>query len=135
MSEENKAVVRRFFEEIWNGGNLEVADEIIDGGYRQTDLSTGHRRVVGPEILRHEVDAYRSATDDLRFDVEELIAEGDKVVAHWRATATPKGGDATRVSASGASINHIVDGRIADIRLYSLAFAADAAWLPGVELP
>ncbi len=59
-----------------------MADEIIDGGYRQTDLSTGHRRVVGPEILRHEVVAYRSATDDLCFDVEELIAEGDKVVAH-----------------------------------------------------
>src|SRR5215210_2906029 len=135
MSEENKAIVRRFFEEIWNEGNLKVADEIIDGGYRQTDITTGHRRIGGPEILRHEVDAYRSATDDLRFDIEELIAEGDKVVAHRRATATPRDGDATQVSASGVSINHIVDGKIADIRLYSLAFVADTAWLPGVKMP
>ena len=135
MSEENKAIVRHFFEEIWNGGNLEVADEIIDGGYRQTDITTGHRRIAGPEIPRHEVVAYRSATDDLRFDIEELIAEGDKVVARWRATAMPKGEDATQVAARGVSINRIVDGKIADIRLYSLAFVADTAWLPGVELP
>ena len=135
MSEENKAIVRRFFEEIWNGGNLEVADEIIDNGYRQTDITTGHRRIAGPEILQHEVDVYRSATDGLRFDIEELIAEGDKVVAHWRATATPRGGDPTGVSASGVSINRIVDGKIADIRLYSLAFVDEAVWLPGIEFP
>lgn len=134
MSEENKAIVQRFFEEIWNEGNLEVANEIIDGGYRQADITTGHRRIVGPEILQHEVDAYRSVTDDLHFDIEEIIAEGDKVVAHWKATATPRGEDPTKMLVRGVSINHIVDGKIADIRLYSLAFVADSAWLPGIKL-
>ena len=86
MSEENKAIVRRFFEEIWNEGNLEIANEIIDDGYSQTDLTTGPRHIAGPAILQHEVDAYRSVTDDRHFDVEEIIAEGDKVVAHWEAT-------------------------------------------------
>ncbi|MCD6054505.1 MAG: hypothetical protein K0Q96_1697 [Rubrobacteraceae bacterium] len=40
MSEENKAIVRRFFEEIWNEGNLEIANEIIDDGR----LGLRHRR-------------------------------------------------------------------------------------------
>lgn len=134
MSEENKAIVRRFFEEIWNDGNLEVANEIIDDGYRQTDITTGHRRIVGPEILRHEVEAYRSVTDELRFDIEEIIAEGDKVVAHWEATATPKGEEPTRMLVRGVSINRIVDGKIAYIGLYSVALVAGTAWLPGIEL-
>ena len=103
MSEENKAIVQRFFEEIWNEGNLEVANEIIDDGYRQTDITTGHRRIVGPEILQHEVDAYRSVTDDLHFDVEEIIAEADKVVAHWEATATPRGEDLTKMLVRGSA--------------------------------
>jgi hypothetical protein len=57
MSEENKAIVQRFFEEIWNEGNLEIANEIIDDGYSQTDLTTGPRHIAGPAILQHEVDA------------------------------------------------------------------------------
>lgn len=134
MSEENKAVVRRFFEEIWNEGNLDVADEIIDDGYRQTDITTGHRRIVGPQILQHEVDAYRSVTDDLHFDIEEIIAEGDKVVARWQATATHGGEDHSRAQVRGVTINHVVDGKIADIQLYSLGFLTDTTWLPEVKL-
>jgi hypothetical protein len=134
MSKENKAIVQRFFEEIWNEGNLEIANEIIDDGYRQTDITTGHRRIVGPAILQHEVDAYRSVTDDLHFDVEEIIAEGDKVVAHWEATITLRDEPESPGPVRGVSINHIVDGKIADISLYSLAFVDRTAWLPGIKL-
>ena len=132
MSEENKAIVQRFFEEIWNAGNLEIADEIIDNGYRQTDFTTGHRHMVGPEVLRHEVDAYRSVTDNRHFDVEEIIAEGDKVVAHWEATFTLRDKPESPGPVRGVSIHHIVDGKIAGISLYSLALLGNAAWLPGI---
>ena len=133
MSERNKAIVRRFFEEIWNDGNLEMANEIIDGGYRQTDTTTGHRRIAGPEILQHEVEAYRSVTDDLHFDVEELIAEGNKVVARWVATATLKDDDSSPLgSTRGVTINHIRGGKIAEIQLYSIGSMASTAWLPEV---
>jgi ketosteroid isomerase-like protein len=135
MSERNKAIVRRFFEEIWNDGNLEIANEIIDNGYRQTDLTTGHQRIAGPPILQHEVEAYRSVTDDLHFDVVELIAEGNKVVAQWVATATLKDEDASPLgSTRGVTINHIRDGKIADIQLYSEGFTTNTAWLPEITL-
>jgi len=135
MSERNKTIVRRFFEEIWNDGNLEIANEIIDDGYGQTDFTTGHRRIVGPPILQHEVEAYRSVTDDLHFDVEELIAEGNKVVAQWVATATLKDNDSSPLgSTRGVTINHIRDGKIADIQLYSIGSMTSTAWLPEITL-
>lgn len=132
MSEENKAIVQRFFEEIWNEGNLEIANEIIDDGYSQTDLTTGPRHIAGPAILQHEVDAYRSVTDDRHFDVEEIIAEGDKVVAHWEATCTLGDEPESPGPVRGVSIHHIVDGKVAGISLYSLAFVDNTAWLPGI---
>jgi predicted ester cyclase len=137
MSEENKAIVQRFFEEVWNEGNSQVADEIIDGAYRQTDFTMGFRRIGGSDILKIEVDAYRSVTDNLHFEVEEIIAEGDKVVARWEATAMPRGEDPSNTHlqsrASGVTINHIADGKITDIILYSLAGNTGPAWLPGVQ--
>jgi hypothetical protein len=132
MSEENKAIVQRFFEEIWNEGNLEIANEIIDDGYSQTDLTTGPRHIAGPAILQHEVDAYRSVTDDRHFDVEEIIAEWDKVVAHWEATCTLGDEPESPGPVRGVSIHHIVDGKVAGISLYSLAFVDNTAWLLGI---
>src|SRR5215204_6259399 len=77
-AEENKAIFRRYVEEVTNQGNLEVADEIF-GSYlaHQSDGSTLER---GPEDVKRFTEEYRSAFPDWRISIDEQIAEGDKVV-------------------------------------------------------
>jgi steroid delta-isomerase-like uncharacterized protein len=76
--EENKAIFRRYIEEISNQGNLELADEIFDRYVaHQPDGSTLER---GPEDVKRFVSEFRSAFPDFRISIEEQIAEGDKVV-------------------------------------------------------
>jgi serine phosphatase RsbU (regulator of sigma subunit) len=77
-AEQNKAIFRRYVEEVPNQGNLEVADEIF-GRYisHQSDGSTLER---GPEDVKRFTEEYRSAFPDWRISIDEQIAEGDKVV-------------------------------------------------------
>jgi predicted ester cyclase len=77
-AEENKAVFRRYIEEVQNKGNLKVADEIF-GHYisHQSDGSTLER---GPEDVKRFTEEYRWAFPDWRISIDEQIAEGDKVV-------------------------------------------------------
>jgi steroid delta-isomerase-like uncharacterized protein len=77
-AEENKAIFRRYVEEVPNQGNLDVADEIF-GRYvaHQADGATLER---GPEDVKRFTEEYRSAFPDWRISIEEQIAEGDKVV-------------------------------------------------------
>jgi steroid delta-isomerase-like uncharacterized protein len=76
--EENMAIFRRYVEEVFNKGNLQVADEIFDRYVsHQTDGSTLER---GPEDVKRFVGEFRSAFPDLRLSVEEQIADRDKVV-------------------------------------------------------
>jgi steroid delta-isomerase-like uncharacterized protein len=77
-AEENKAIFRRYIEEVHNQGNLEVADEIF-GRYlaHQSDGSTLER---GPEDVKRFTEEYRSAFPDWRISIDEQIAEGDRVV-------------------------------------------------------
>jgi predicted ester cyclase len=77
-AEENKAIFRRYVEEVPNQGNLDVADEIF-GRYvaHQADGATLER---GPEYVKRFTDEYRSAFPDWRISIDEQIVEGDKVV-------------------------------------------------------
>jgi serine phosphatase RsbU (regulator of sigma subunit) len=78
-AEENKAIFRRYVEEVQNQGNLEVADEIFDRYLaHQSDGATLER---GPEDVKRFTEEYRSAFPDFRISIDDQIAEGDKVVS------------------------------------------------------
>jgi steroid delta-isomerase-like uncharacterized protein len=78
--EENKATFRRYIEEVWNQGRLELADEIFDRYLaHQADGLTLQR---GPEDVRRFVGEIRSAFPDFHISINEQLAEGDKVVVH-----------------------------------------------------
>jgi serine phosphatase RsbU (regulator of sigma subunit) len=78
-AEENKAIFRRYVEEVQNQGNLEVADEIFDRYLaHQADGATLER---GPEDVKRFTEEYRSAFPDFRISIDDQIAEGDKVVS------------------------------------------------------
>jgi predicted SnoaL-like aldol condensation-catalyzing enzyme len=78
--EENKAVFRRYIEEVWNKTNLEVVDEIFDRYLsHQPDGPILER---GPEDVKHFVSEFRSAFPDFHISINDQIAEGDKVMVH-----------------------------------------------------
>jgi steroid delta-isomerase-like uncharacterized protein len=85
-AEENKAIFRRYVEEVSNEGNLELADEIFDRyTAHQSDGSTEER---GPEDVKRFIGEFRQAFPDFRSVIEDQVAEGDKVVTRWKASGT-----------------------------------------------
>ena len=89
MSDLNKNVVRRLFDEVWNKGHQQVADELLAPSYIHHDASTPDAGR-GPEGEKKRATLYRSAFPDIRFTVEDLIAEGESVTARWSCRGTHK---------------------------------------------
>jgi steroid delta-isomerase-like uncharacterized protein len=91
MSEENKALVRRYFEEIWDKGNLDLIKELFTTDFVRHGPTAAEGEVRGQEGFESLVSMYRSALPDLRVSIEDLIAEGDRVVTRWTARGTHQG--------------------------------------------
>ena len=119
MSEENKALVRRVIEELFNKGNLDLADELIAPDY--VDHDTGlPEDVRGPEGFKQFVSLYRSAFPDLHVEILEQVAEGDRVATRWVATGTHRGElmgippTGNRMRQPGMEVVHISEGKYAE---------------------
>ncbi len=119
MSEENKALSRRFIEEVLNAGNLEVVDELVAEDHVHHDPAMpeeGH----GRENVKEFASMYRSAFPDIHVQIEDQIAEGDKVATRWTGTGTHEGElmginpTGNRVRVAGMTIERIADGQIAE---------------------
>jgi predicted ester cyclase len=85
ISELNKRKVRRFFEEVVNDGQLELIDELVGKDFIGR-LGCVASAVTGPDGVRRFVADQRIARPDLYIQIEDQIAEGDRVVTRWRAT-------------------------------------------------
>jgi steroid delta-isomerase-like uncharacterized protein len=83
-TETNKSAIRHWIEEGWNKGNVAVVDEVYAPNFVQHDPNSP-MPVTSAEALKVYVTAYRTAIPDLTFTIDDLIAEGDKVV--WRFTS------------------------------------------------
>jgi steroid delta-isomerase-like uncharacterized protein len=90
VCEQNKTNVRRLFGEVWNKGRVAVADELFAPTYHHHD-STMSDVGRGPESEKKRVTLYRNAFPDIRFTIEDLLAEGETVVARWSCRGTHKG--------------------------------------------
>lgn len=99
--EENKAVVRRFFEELLSTDNLAVADEILSPGFRF--YFAGSRDLMHLEGYKEFLVMRRGAFPDRRFVVEEMVAEGDKVSARFTMHGTHRG-EFHGIAPSGAEV-------------------------------
>jgi predicted ester cyclase len=88
--QENEAVFRRFYEVLWNEGDLAVADELLSEDFVNHELGDDvpppHR-----EFYKQGVLQTRSAYPDWWLVIEELRSEGDRVTARWRAGGTHTG--------------------------------------------
>jgi steroid delta-isomerase-like uncharacterized protein len=118
--DENKALVRRFYEEVWNKGNLDVAEEVFASDYVRHDLRPT-TAAPGPEGQKQIAAVFRAAFPDLRFDVEIVLGDGEYVAARWTASGTHTGswGDVEPtgqfVTFSGVNIFRFEQGLVAEI--------------------
>ena len=117
MSEQNKTNVRRLFEEVWNKGYVPVADELFAPTYTHHDSSTPDLGR-GPESEKKRVTLYRNAFPDIRFTIDDIIAEGETVAARWSCRGTHKGDlngiapTGKQVNITGVSIARFTNGKI-----------------------
>ena len=121
MSEDaNRALIRRFYEEVWARGNLEVADEVFADDYARHDFRAGEA-VPGPEGQKQVAAGFRAAFPDLSWQVDFLLADGDFVVGRWTASGTHLGAwagiEATGrpMQFSGLNVFRFADGKVVEI--------------------
>jgi steroid delta-isomerase-like uncharacterized protein len=115
----NKAIARRWSEELWGRGELAVADEIIATDYVRHDPGDPFP-AHGPEDVKRIVRMLRAMLPDLRIEVEMQIAEGDLVVNRYTTAATDTVGylgmpaTGRNIRTPGIQIFRIVDGKIVE---------------------
>jgi len=116
----NKALVRRWFEEVWNQGREATIDELFaaDGiGYGLGDTDVTLR---GPAEFKPFVGNLRGALPDIHMTIEDLIAEGDKVTIRISVEGTHKGGQlgvapsGRRIRIAGLVVVRIANGQIVE---------------------
>ena len=117
MSEENKALVRRFYEEIWNKGNLAAADELLAANFVNHSFPEIPK---GPEGFKQVFKMWRSGFPDLQMTVEDMVAEGDKVACRLTSRATHKGefmgiaATGKQVTSTSISIQRVAGGKLVE---------------------
>ncbi|HEX8491299.1 MAG TPA: ester cyclase [Pyrinomonadaceae bacterium] len=143
-AEENKAIVRRFYEELWNQRSLDVASEIIAPDCLTHQLRSGAEAAGvprGPAAARHHIEEWLTGFPDLRFDVEQIIAEADHVVSRSCLHATHTGPwlglapTGKQISIRMVVIQQIVNGKItADwVLVESLGLLQQLGLVPATE--
>ncbi len=116
--EENKALIRRYYEELWNGWQFDLAESIVAGDVRFRG-SLG-RAVLGRAGLLDYMKYVQAAFPDFHNTVEDLIAEDERVAARLLYTGTHRGeifgiaATGRRIRYAGVGIFQISDGVIAD---------------------
>ena len=108
-SDGNRIVVRRYYDEVWNGLNLEVVDELVAADYQPGGRDGEKRLITGAH----------ASFPDIRFTIDDLMAaEGDSVIIRWTAQGTHRGKfrgiapTGAEVSWSGISIYRLAGGRL-----------------------
>ena len=88
-AEENKAIYRRYVEEVSNEGNLDLVDEIF--ARYVSHQPDGHTEERGPEDVKRFIGEFHRAFPAFDCTIEDQIAEGDKVATRWTIRGTHQG--------------------------------------------
>jgi steroid delta-isomerase-like uncharacterized protein len=135
---ENKEIARRFMEECWNQGDKNAIRDLIADNCRYHDPV-----FPGVENIEQHITSCRSAFPDLRFTIEDMIAERNEVVVHWTVRGTHKGPflgmqpTNRPCTVSGTSISRIEGGKVvehwADWNVMTLMEQLGVTAAPGAE--
>ena len=122
-AEDNKAVARRYWDEGWGTGNVAMIDEIFAPDYLfHPGVGTASR---GTEAVKQGPTRWRTAFPDYRVTIEDIFAEGDKVVVRWTVRGTHGGNieipsvgtiapTGKHISVAGMDIYHFRGGKIVE---------------------
>jgi steroid delta-isomerase-like uncharacterized protein len=143
-AEQNKAIIRRFIEDLWNNRNLDIADEIFTADCATHQLRSGAELVAAPrtpEVVKKHVTEWLVGFPDLRFTVEQMIAEADQVVARMVMQGTHTGvwlgvaPTGKQVNIRMITIHRIANGKIAEdwVLVESLGFFQELGLIPATQ--
>lgn len=111
-TEQNKTTILAFFDEVWNQGDESAIARYIAENAAGNDKDFGMGRAGFTQQWRE----WQAAFSDLHFQVEEMVAEGDSVVARWTLTGKHTGPfmgkepTGNEIKVSGMSLDHLKDG-------------------------
>ena len=117
-TEENKAIIRRLVEEFWNEGNADVMDEVFAADFVNHNPAPGS--VPNREGTKQTNIAIRAAFSDSHTTIDDLIAEGDKVVWRWTFRGTHQGplmgipATGKQITFTGIVVDRMAGGRIVE---------------------
>jgi steroid delta-isomerase-like uncharacterized protein len=121
MSQENKGLVQRWFEEVWNNGRADLIEEMFDENGIAHGLSDDPAKPIkGPKDYTPFYKSFREAFPNMKIVVEDMIAEGDKVTARCSVRGKHEGNfrglAATQspIEFTGITIVRIADGKIVE---------------------
>lgn len=103
--EQNKAVARRFIEEVWNHGRLEVADELLAPDLMTHNADRGVTK--GRDAFKKFISDFRAANRGLHFSVDDVLGDGSQVAT--RVTI-----QSDKANETGIGIVRIANGRIVE---------------------
>jgi predicted ester cyclase len=113
-TDQNKAVVRRFMMEVLTGRSLDHADEMLAPNYKN------HMTGADLAAFKGMLTGMSTALSGMKFEIEELVAEGDSVVARWTMEATHTGSlmgeppSGKKISSRGLTYYRLVNGQIVE---------------------
>lgn len=118
-SEKHETLFRRFFEELWDQHHMEIIDELVAENH--VDHTAGSPPLpAGPEGVKQFASIYFTAFPDIRSSVEEIFADGERVVVRWKAWGTHAGHLLSiaptnkPVTITGITIAHFANGQIVE---------------------
>ncbi len=117
MSDQNKALSKRNFEEVWNQRKLAVIDELVAANSVLHDPTVPGGKVNGSQGYKQFVEIYQTAFPDLQFTINDQIADGDRVATRWTGTGTHKGSlmgiapTGKRATVTGITIDRYENGK------------------------
>jgi steroid delta-isomerase-like uncharacterized protein len=118
---ENKKVIAAFVEEVINQGRLDRADDLVALDFVELDPLPGQQQ--GREGLKDVIGGMRAAFPDLHWVLDEVVAEGDKVVSRFTWTGTHRAtflgipSTGRKVTVTGIVIDRLAEGKMADSRI------------------
>jgi steroid delta-isomerase-like uncharacterized protein len=124
----NKELLRRFYREVYVDWNMAFADAVLSPRFVSHDWPRGGP--TGPQAFRDYYSAMRSAVPDARYEVDDLMAEGDMVMVRWRLLGTHKGAfngippTGRPITLKGIAVYRVEDGKLMERWVVSDLFGA-----------
>ncbi len=119
-TEQNKMLVRRYYDEVFNQGKYDVMNEIHAPNYKFHLANNPPNLPDNREGLRQIIMAYRQGLPDLHFTIDDIIAEGDRVVCRWTVSGTQTGEmlgippTNKRATVTGTDVERVENGKLVE---------------------